>query len=289
MGAVTPGLRVATVGDMENLNVGIDALGAEFDTVKERFRSTAPKFKHKLVMEFARGSTIKKLSETDPLKLIAALRDPALQSSLGRILAADSFAGNPDRAMAVTGWDKTLSGWYHEQNLIIDESDAGFTAVAIDNAFRPWLMPGVQPYGRYMGNIGLQSASAAAASRPHFATELGLIFDRLVEELAKKIGQDALMVGALKELKSERANFVARAGESAEAVMAKLLESGQHWKVGFSQSGADKKVLMEFAERKRFMRLIRAGVDPEAAREIAAAKSSYAGWREEQTQTGTHS
>ncbi len=298
-GANTPDVRLATQQDLANITAGLHVLGtwtyagmrdvhAPMDITKKgkfapainNFTKDSAKFAYKLVMDFAEGRTIKKMMDVEPRKLMSALKSKQFQMDLGRMLAADAFSGNPDRAFAGhIGASKELSGWYHEQNFFIkEEANAEFSAVAIDNAFAPFLASIVKPFGRYIGNIGVQFGSVAAANPKLFKEEAGLIFDRIIQEINSRYkNNDAILQEALK-LQAERQTFAENAASGAEEAMRRLLKRGQGWKAQLAGGGAQDEEQAQFRERKRYLRLIAGNQDPEKGRSIANDKQAYRRW-----------
>ena len=276
--AQTPDLRLATPGDLEAILGGLEELG---DAVLEQrigFRNALAKYKYSLVMGFAPGKTIKKVMNETPLRLIQAMQSRQFQEELGKILAADAFAGNPDRAFA-GNINSRFEGWYHEQNFFITEDDGDFSAVAIDNTFQPYLPDAISPYGLYVGGAGVQYGSVAAANPRLFRDEAGLIFDRIVIEIIKRHKADVAVQNDVAKLKEQRDDFASGVVDGAQAAMKRLLKSDQHWKKAFAQADATEEELTEFRERKRYLRLLAADVDPQEGRKIARNTEGYKEWK----------
>lgn len=274
-GVETPDLRLATSTDLDVIEGGLRALaGRKVERAEEALAGFAEyrTWPHALLMDFASGVTIMSMMNEEPSKLLAALRSPGFQESLGRLLAADAFAGNADRAMAVKDDGATnrrgtpvYKGWYHEQNLMIKEVEGGFRAVAIDNAFVPELGHGVAPYGRYMGNIGVQFASTGAANPALFATEVGLILDRILRELVTRHPGAA---DDVRDFQQERDRVIAGVVRGGTAAMQTLLARGQRWKQTVAQHGATEEEGKHLQDRKRYLRLLESGLDPAAGRKL---------------------
>ena len=283
-GGETPEVRLATPIDAKNIAAGLRKLGKQYKAVKGTFAAERKKHKYVLLMGFASGSTVLELSVEDPGKLVRALQSRSLQESLGRILAADAFSGNPDRAMAVkTGEDpKTKAdlrgGWFHEQNLIIDEQNGAFLAVAIDNAFAPTLVKRLAPFGMRSQAGAMQIGSIAAANDKLFRQELGLIFDRMVEYMTSKDQWKDPDGSKTKDLVAAKAGFVDGAAAGAKSAMSDLLEREQHWGARFRLAGAERSDIDQFRIRKRYMRLINAGVDATKAKDMAQNPQQYRSW-----------
>jgi hypothetical protein len=271
-GATTPRVRIADPADMKNIHAGFGAsdLLPKFGEVIRQFLHAEAKFTNILLMDFAEGQTIMKMMDEDPQKCARALKDRQFQFGLGRILAADAIAGNPDRAMAIEVRQDKLAGWYHEQNLFINEVRGqwgDFTAVAIDNAFSPGLTSLTAPYGRhaFYGQLG----SVAAASPQHFGTEAGLIYDRMLKEFTNKHPKDPQVKTLVADLQKSRGPFVANVSSTAAEVMQSLIGTRkQGWKGQIEGGGASADDVDEFRERKRYMRLIKAGCDPTSAHNL---------------------
>lgn len=271
-GAITPTLRQANAADLDAMQQGLAPLQASHQPEVAGFGAARAKFGVHLVMEFAEGKTIMKVMDETPQKIIAAFRDPTFQAGLGRVMAADAFAGNPDRMFAGTvGFSKDLEGWYHEQNLFIHETDAGtYQAVAIDNAFAPW-MPNkmVMPFGRYMGGAGFQVGSVAAASPSHYRIEAGLIFDRVLQEMEKRYQDDPAILAEVATVRLERATIVEGMMAGAQGGMQRLLQRGLGWGGRLAARGADAHQAGQFKLRKRYLRLLATGMEPGRARGYA--------------------
>ena len=97
--------------------------------MRERFLELAAgqtKFKVVLLMDLAQGKEFGKVIEvTTPRASSVPSPAPSFQRSLGWILAADTFSGNPDRATAkaIEGERPEESvGWYNEGNFFIGGS-----------------------------------------------------------------------------------------------------------------------------------------------------------------------
>jgi hypothetical protein len=216
------------------------------------------------------------MKKDDPMQLVDVLKDPGFQLGLGRILAADALSGNADRAMATkpVGKNQVPHGWFNEGNILIDQVRGGFgkyAAVAIDNAFNPWLSPSTKPFG-LVGAAG----SLAAASPAKFQTEAGLIFDRLVQEIQKAHPTDPQVQAQLANLMAYKAVFVSEVGRTAQLVMDKTIGNRhQHWKRQLAEQGASEEQITEFSLRKRYMRLLRLGCEPDKAQAIARDERQY--------------
>ncbi len=273
-GAITPTVRQADAADMKAVEVGLQPLQATHAAQVQGFTAAAApgEWKHTLVMEFAEGKTIMKVMDETPHKIIAAFRDRSFQEGLGRVMAADALSGNPDRMFAGNvGFSKDLEGWYHEQNLFIHETDAGtYQAVAIDNAFAPW-MPNkmVMPFGRYMGGAGFQVGSVAAASPSHYRIEAGLIFDRVLQEMEKRYQDDPAILAEVATVRLERATIVEGMMAGAQGGMQRLLQRGLGWGGRLAARGADAHQAGQFKLRKRYLRLLATGMEPGRARGYA--------------------
>lgn len=280
-GAITPTVRQANAADLDAMQQGLAPLQATHKAEVEGFTAARAKFGIYLVMEFAEGKTIMKVMDETPQKIIAAFRDPTFQAGLGRVMAADAFAGNPDRMFAgIIGWSAKLEGWYHEQNLFINETNAGtYEAVAIDNAFSPTLVTGFSmPFGRYLGGHGTQFGSVAAANPNLYRVEAGLVFDRIMQELRTRHRQDPAIVAEVAAIQLERATIVQGMVTGAEAAMRRLLRPGRNWMGRLAARGATKTQTEDFRERNRYLRILAEGVDPKRARAIAKDERSYKLW-----------
>ena len=280
-GAITPAVRQANAADLDAMQGGLQPLKASHAKDVEGFAAARAKFGVYLVMEFAEGKTIMKVMDETPRKLIAAFRDPTFQAGLGRVMAADAFAGNPDRMFAgMIGFSQDLEGWYHEQNLFIHETAAGaYQAVAIDNAFAPWMPTKmVMPYGRYMGGAAFQVGSVAAAHPNLYRVEAGLVFDRVMLEMETRYQGDPAILAEVASVRTERATIVQGMVAGAEGAMQRLLRPGRNWMGRLATHGATANQAQDFRQRNRYLRILADGVDPKRARMIASNERSYRLW-----------
>jgi len=154
-----------------------------------------------------------------------------------------------------------------------------YTAVAIDNAFSPWIGPAVEPWGRYE-SFGLQRTSVAAANPKYFKIEAELVFDRIVEEITKRHKKDATARSQVTRLMRAKHHYVAYIVDAAERAMAVLMNPDQDWTTTkLSEMAHPGEVCAEdlayFKERERYMRLVRAGVEPKKALDIAKDDVKY--------------
>jgi hypothetical protein len=240
--------------------------------------------KHALMMDFAEGQTIKKMMETDPAGFVRALKHTKFQESFGRILAGDTFSGNPDRAMAVLS-QGTPTGWYHEENMFIRGAGKHAKAVAIDNAFKPGMAEGVAPYG--VNARGAQIAGATAGSPKILKEHADLVFTRMIKQLntlgTAPVGQaDTAEHQRFREAavaaEKHRQKFVDNVVGSGTTAMGRLLQRGQGWKGRFAAMGATPEDLARHRMRTRYLRMLGAGVKPEAAEQLMSDQRQYREW-----------
>jgi hypothetical protein len=283
VGASTPGVRVATTAEvqvlgkaLEPLTGAINGLVAEFRSCVAEVGQTDPKkLRYALFMEFAEGITIKDLRDDDPEAFLKAICDPAFQFDLGRIAAADTFAGNPDRMFA-RRTPEGAEGWYHEKNLFLSLQD-GHRAVAIDNAFAPHLSRFQRlPHGLRVEGTGVQFGSISSANQSLSETEAGHLFDTFLDT-TEHAHPD--MKGRIAEIRAkDRGSFIANFTTGTATAMQTLLTRGQGWKNTLSTFMADEEMLKQFRLRKRVLRQVATGVDPTEARTRAASDENYRKW-----------
>jgi hypothetical protein len=261
-GATTPAVRQATNADLTNIEGGIEAAAMTLGALPGKFDQAKARFKFCLLMEFAEGDTLKKVREGNLTGFLTVLRDASFQRQLGRIMAADVFAGNSDRMSAFKTTNEPLTGWYHEQNLFIHSPQSGTpTPVAIDNAFEPDPRRVMENrgWGYRNSRIGLQYGSMAAASFVMAKIEAGLIFDRLLDSANVNhpgaAGQENPEIAAAR---TGRTGFATNVALGAQEAMGELLKRGRDWSRTFREAYdlRDEKVLRAFTVRRRALRLI---------------------------------
>jgi hypothetical protein len=86
----------------------------QFATVFERAAQNKP---YCLLMEYVEGQTFKTMLKEEWREFLDVIKDETFQVQLGRILAADVFAGNSDRMFGVHRPDSPPEGWYNAGNL----------------------------------------------------------------------------------------------------------------------------------------------------------------------------
>jgi hypothetical protein len=234
---------------------------------------------HKLVvilMEYAEGTMLLEVRKHRVEEFLRVLCEPTFQMELGKIVAADTFAGNPDRMFAakvgpVPGQPR--EGWYHEQNLFVSK---GGKPVAIDNAFTPWVHPATLPWGRYLGNAAIQWGSIASACITYAQEEARLLFAKFLATVAKDHPGKRDAIEGVRE--QHQAAFVVNFSRAATQTMQALLIRGQRWKKSLTECGAEEKILKAFRVRVRVLRQVSHGVDPTTAAERAENDAEYRKW-----------
>jgi hypothetical protein len=273
--ASTPNVRQAAKIDVLVISDEVRGMHFRFKEECAAFADAKSQFKYVLLMDFAEGSTLMKVRRDHVEEFFKVLCDVQFAQELGKILAADAFAGNPDRMFGgKIGYAPAgLEGWYHEQNLFVTK-DA--KPVAIDNAFRPMVTSATLPWGRYVGGHGIQWGSVAPAYETYAMTEAGLLFDKFLSTALSDHPDRKDFVD--KYVRPTRAAFVANVAKGAKAAMQQLLAHGQHWAQSFKTLGAEKKLLDQFRVRKRLLRLIAAGKDPAGSYKTAQNPDEYRKW-----------
>lgn len=205
-------------------------------------------------MPFATGQTLgAKLAGPDAK---AMLTNPAFQSQLGVILAADAFTGNPDRAYAYNSGGK-LQGWFNDGNLLVEGTGNDLKVTAIDND----LSTGSNVvFGRLEGSRGVLVHGSLAAMQPaEFKKEVGALVDLMVKE-ANKTANPAIALAP-----AEKQAFVDRVNQSAQSTLDQLLQHGMNRKDMLEAAGVGNDLRGSFSEHKRAMRLLRGegdGINP---------------------------
>jgi len=282
-GAQTPDMRKAGPDDIGSINAGIDAWVAQGtegeDKTKRSKRSAdikaAAKIKpHVLLMSKAQGRKIEKVAKENPREFGAILGDQTFQEGLGKILAADALSGNSDRMYAQMGGENKLRAFVHIENLLINKGPGNkYLAVAIDNMFKPEIRRAKgssqfeSPYG-FKNDYSAQYsfASLAAAHKQYMTQEAGAIFDRFLAILGRpdygNLGEQDLDA-----IRPQKAGFTETVATSALVSMSTLLSRGG-WKQTLTQQGASEEEKGQFQERKRYVKLLRAGKTPQEAQTL---------------------
>jgi hypothetical protein len=272
-GAETPAVRQAASIDIAGLSLAIATVRYQFPDIVSAFNAAKNKFKYVILMEFAEGSTLKYVREKELHMFLQVICNQDFQFELGKIVAADAFAGNPDRMFAAkVGFKGAVEGWYHEQNLFVSSKGK---PVAIDNAFSPKVVSGTLPWGRYLGGFGVQWGSIASAYKDFAQEEAGVLFDKFLATAAKDHDSE---VRAIDDARTNRAAFVDNFTRGATQAMQSLLTRGQQWNKSLSDCDVGETLLREFRVRKRLLRQVSKGVDPKAALERANNDEEYRKW-----------
>jgi hypothetical protein len=225
-------------------------------------------------MEFADGKTIKKVRSKELDEFLRIVADQQFQDALGRILAADAFCGNSDRMYAgykdLSFTEPNLKGWHNGGNIVIRQG----LPVAIDNGFNPKSYDkNAVPFG---GRLELSSwSSIAPVFKTHAVKEAGLIFDHLLQSARDKHPQDTQSID---NIANQKTAFAANVSAAAVKASQALLAHGQHWKDMFTKMGAGNTIIEEFRKRKRMLRQVARGVDPQEAARRAENPDEYRKW-----------
>lgn len=272
--ATTPTVRKASDIDLERLSFAVESVGHHFPNDRSAFQAAKERFKHVLLMDFAEGNTLKEARKNQVQEFLQVLCDQDFQVELGKIVAADTFAGNPDRMFAgYVGYDNQLKGWYHEQNLLLSSTRK---PIAIDNAFDPQVVTARLPWGCYVAGQGIQWGSIASAYLVYAKKEAKLLFNKFLDTAANDHPNEQRAIDGVR--KQHRATFVDNFTQGATQAMQVLLTRGQHWKQSLTDCGADAKLLEAFRFRKRLLRQVSKGVAPENAEERARNDEEYRKW-----------
>ena len=278
VGALTPGLRQATWRDRLRIWLRLQQLKWKTPGLKDligTFLRGAKKFKYMLLMAFVSG---KKSGERGfhlswDAQFQKAILSPSFQKELGRILAADAFMGNADRIHQYKTDDQMVI-YYNPGNLLFAENAKGeYHAYAIDNEFDPSNLKSY-PYG-----ASHTAPSIAAVRQQLFRPEVEAIFRDIIDQPEKKarLGKIKMLWNSsqYKEWEKQKKNFVATVLDSAEQAMKILFERGQGWKKQIQKARGDAEA---FRIRKRYMRMVRSGMDIRQARPMAEDKAKYRQW-----------
>ena len=206
---------------------------------------------HVVEMDFAKGESLKDRLASPGAA--AMLTQPEFQEQLGKILAADAFMANPDRAFAVEKRGK-LEGWYNEGNLIIDGTGPDLVVTAIDNE----LVAGLNTTSSKLFGMKTddwQHSSLAAMKPEEFKKEVAAVLDRMIQEGNKAAVAQGRPPITLSD--AQKADFVNTVNQSAQASLDKLLEHGQDRKQKLQDAGVAQDTIDGFADHKRAMRLLR--------------------------------
>jgi hypothetical protein len=277
-GVTTPETRVASKDDIANLEAAVKSVQQQFPTEWEQFEMAKPKWKYVLLMEWAEGITLKKARTEQLDEFLRVLGDATFQTQLGRMAAADAFAGNHDRMFGIKMGVNAVEGFYNEGNVYIGAT----SAVAIDNAFRPGLLPPTLmknfPWG-YKNNY-FQFGSCASASPSHVAQEAELIFEVfLTTAEANHTGKTEAIDAITKARQDYKGSFIQNFTQGALATIKSLLGHGQQWKQKLmTEWGADEGALQKFRVRKRMLRQFYQGVEPQDALQRTQNVDEYRKW-----------
>jgi hypothetical protein len=262
-----------------------------------QYLDDAAKFSHMLLMEFVMGEkagtpSLSGHQPTDDFE--KALHTPAFQVQLGRMLAADAFAGNSDRlhgiltrSMTSEGMDE--SAWFNGGNILLQSDQGKFIQWAVDNDFSPGKKKA------YPISKGAMQASLAAAIPVEFAKEAGMIYDSLMGKKSKpekliKLGlfsskktkqkrkEQLKQLKQWKEWNTNRQLFINNLSKGAFLAMRGLLKRGQSWKQLIRDKGGSEDMVNDFRIRKRLLHLIKGGVEARRAHGMATKPDLYRKW-----------
>jgi len=260
----TPGVRQASTIDVGVLSNAVETVAFALADMRAAFKSAKSRFKHVLLMEFAEGRTLKAMREGFVEEFLAVIQDSGFQIALGRIIAADTFAGNPDRMFAgKLGFDPEPEGWYHEQNLFMARSDTGSPKpVAIDNAFAPHVYEWTAPWGRYLGGMGVQWGSLAAGNVELARQEAGMLYDVFLSTAQQDHPEAEPLI---ENARASKSLFQTNVAMGMQAAMQELLRRGRGWKAKLIKDGATVEAIADFRIRKRVLRRMAHGAGSEEA------------------------
>jgi hypothetical protein len=254
----TPKIRLLKPDELPVLSAAVETLRDRFGTVVYAYAEAQRQFQHALVMDFVEGaSTLKDLRKGTLIEFLTVICDAEFQRELGKIIAADAFAGNFDRMYALRAGNNVV-GWYHEQNTLISNGKP----VAIDNGFNPYVFDKIAPWGQYVGNAGFQTMSLASAEKGLAKIEAGALFDKFMESALSDHPDEHSHIDVAKGRKQA---FIEQVSHTATETMKQLLKRGQHWKGQFTNQGIEEKVLGKFSRRKKILRMLAAGIAPDIA------------------------
>jgi hypothetical protein len=290
----TPEIRVATDIEIADVNqifqkkeIKIEGhyVAAKMSTATATKKMNAKGvFKYLLVMEFAEGNTLKSYYENNPKNFLKVMCDPKFQIELGKILAADEFAGNADRMFATLNLSNhNIESWHNPGNLFIHNGKP----VAIDNGFSlDRVSEDTLPFGKNDGNKA-RCGSIASAFHISAEQEAGALFDTFIAKALEKFQNDKDLIEYVKnDVEPHRKEFMEHVSGSATSTMRKLLAHGQGWKKELIENGvaptikteADESCQDPFLFRKRILRMVANGENPEDSYKIANDNIAYHKW-----------
>jgi hypothetical protein len=327
-GVPVPETRVAAPGDIGNIAAGLTSLKAtnpDYTAVVDGYFAdiAGGEYPNVLVMDFVQGEALEhdeiqtRLGRddeeiTEKVRVRAADLVPAMlsfefQQDLGRMMAADAFAGNADRMHAYQGGvfieDNALSIYYNPGNILMARGEGGATrAWAIDNDFKPGEMRSF-PYGKKASD-----PSVAVTMRDEFEKEVAAIYDVFVNE-PDKTQEEAEQLTRLRavgefftrgakqrrlqalarrnrermrlwhEWQANRTTFVTTVVNNAQSTLDVLMMRGQNWKGQIARAGGDAGTIEKFHIRKRYLHMLRGGVPARRAWVDAKDQTAYHTWR----------
>ena len=254
----TPKIRLLKPNELPILSAAVETLRDRFGPVVDAYMGAQRKFSHALVMDYVEGaSTLKDLRKGALIEFLAVICDGEFQGELGKIIAADAFAGNFDRMYAIRKGDGVV-GWYHEQNTLVAQKKP----VAIDNGFSPHVFGQLAPWGQYVALAGFQVMSLASAHKKFAEMEAGALFDKF---MASALSDHPEEQSNIDIARGRRSSFIDQVSRTATETIKQLLTRGQHWKEQFAVQGIGEQVLGKFSQRKKILRMLAAGIAPEIA------------------------
>jgi hypothetical protein len=265
-GAATPTMRALRPVERTGLKTAAECMANDDVAVIQSFIKASGDtswWPNAVVQEFSDASTLKhSLAKTRVGTFLTVICDKDFQAKLGRIIAADSFVGNPDRMFAGTPLGSAaIKGWYNEGNTLISSKSNIHTPVAIDNGFAP-SYPKAMAVKAPWGLLGMITSLASPVTK-YAEEEAGLLFDKFMETASKNDADSSDSIAVVKQ--SHRESFIKEVSRSATATMQALLVRGQQWKAQFRSHGISQETLEQFKIRKRILRLLSMGKEPNIA------------------------
>ena len=294
-GAQTPEIReIKKAEEKDRISNGLLSMKNIPESVRNALGEAlkGPFKEHWVVMTFAEGQTLKELTGADYIMdFLAALKDKDFARQLGAIVAADTFAGNGDRAMANRQGKTRAKAFYNPGNTFIAKgANSKLTVTGIDNDFQPALPESAYSEARTnlevsklgMKNNYFQFASLASTDFATASYEAGAIFDRFFEEIEKGVGQitDPKTKAAVDEQVKKartpelRAEFSDTFANAAHEKLKQLLTKDGGWKAKLSLE-KDSLEYKSLKDRKRVLRLMITGKTYDEAKVIAANTEEY--------------
>ena len=255
-GVLAPNMeRIGGPGQLQRLDLAVRLQQADSPAAKQIANLLrGNNYPEAVVMDYAPGRDLGKAMQQPDFKQNVLLNE-RFQDQLGRLMAADAFAGNPDRLYGARMPGKEgLEGFINKGNLKIHGEGAQLQIIAIDNEFNPGaqFLGGIENisdqdlHGMHSGYM--QVGSKAMAVDGKRAGEIGLVLDKMCKEANVQLSPQ------------ERQKFIQVADRAAAQTMNRMLTPGQMRQQQLQQLGVEGRDLEDFGRHKRGLKMLgRAG------------------------------